>query len=117
MPPLAWTLALIRKAALKARPLVPSKPPQFAETANFSDGSSHGVPAIAKAMATPLIALLLRPARSFSRALIELMSPAEASPSPASELVARLPPASEVTIWVGPAWAALLAAEAMPAIV
>ena len=52
-----------------------------------------------------------------SCALIELISAVDAIPSPASVEVARLPPASEVTIWVGPDCAALLAAEVMPPMV
>ena len=95
--------------------------PQSMDTAKRSVGSSHGVPPIANAMETPLSALVVLPSMSLRRvfippscALIALISVKDASPRPAAVLVARWPPASDVTISNGPLCAALLAADVMP---
>src|SRR5271166_2278370 len=91
--------------------------PQLPDMANLSVGNSVGTPAKAKAIATPAFALLVRLLRSASWPLMLAMSAEVAKPRLAALPVARLPVASEVTICTGPDCAALLAAEAMPAMV
>src|SRR5260370_26177288 len=104
----------MRYAAPKAAPFSPWKGPQLALMTNFSLGSTVGMPDMAKAMATPVNALLvLRLSRSM-RPLSAAMSAEEPRRRPDIGTDDRLPAASVVTTFVGPDCAAALAGELSP---